>query len=88
MEATISGIESHMSGEGQSTFQLQVKKKLCKQPKVRTGPRTDPCGSPNETGVSSDLWQCILTEWVLFVRYDKNILKPCLYSVAMVKSVE
>jgi len=33
MEATISGIESHMSGEGQSTFQLQVKKKLCKQPK-------------------------------------------------------
>jgi len=39
---------------------------------------TDPCGTPNEMGDGSGVWQWILTDWVQFARYDENHSKPCL----------
>ena len=38
------------------------------------GPRTEPCGTPHATGLISDLVEFILTYWVLFDRYEENVL--------------
>ena len=48
--------------------------------KKSTDPRTDPCGTLNEMGAGSEVWQWILTDCVRFVRYDENHSKavPCI----------
>ena len=44
-----------MSDEGRSAFQLQYLETGAVQRMKRTGPRTDPCGTPKEIGAGSDV---------------------------------
>ena len=82
-----------VSSANNRTLDLQFCGRSLMYARKRRGPSTDPCGTPDDTGMGSELIPLVITDWVLLsrklliqLRVWPRIPKLCMISSKYFKS--